>query len=173
MNEALERFHAHKDIFVALGARSDFDLNKLHFALHYRIMIERFGTTDNYNTEYTERLHIPYAKDAFEATNNKDEYAQMTIWVERKEKILKFERLLSMYFDDTPSTTATLSQTPPILKMTKHPSRNAVPFDAIRENYKASMFEHALQHFVLKQQNPTFTYQESENMIPYFALHLD
>ena len=55
-------------------------------------MIEHFGTTDNYNTEYTEWLHIPYAKDAFEATNGKDEYSQMTVWVERKEKILKHNR---------------------------------------------------------------------------------
>ena len=35
MNEALEHFHAHKDIFIVLGVRSDFDLNKLHYALHY------------------------------------------------------------------------------------------------------------------------------------------
>ena len=107
MNEALECFHTHKDIFIALGARSDFDLNKLHYALHYRIMIEHFGTTDNYNTEYTERLHIPYVKDAFEATNNKDEYAQMTIWVERKEKVLKHEKFLSSYFENELSSAVT------------------------------------------------------------------
>ena len=57
--------------------------------------------------------------------------------------------------------------------MTKHPSRNAVPFDTIKEKYKASMFEPALRYFVLKQQNPTFTYQQIKNMVPYFSLHFD
>jgi len=34
-------------------------------------VIELFGTTDNYTTEYTERLHIDLAKDAYRATNMK------------------------------------------------------------------------------------------------------
>ena len=84
MNDVLERFHNNKDIFVELRIRADFDINKLHYTIHYRLMIERFGSTDNYNTEHTERLHIPFAKDAFEATNFKNEYPQMAIFVERK-----------------------------------------------------------------------------------------
>ncbi|KAG2028378.1 hypothetical protein BDR03DRAFT_839141, partial [Suillus americanus] len=48
---------------------------------HYSYMIMMLGTTDNYNTEYTERLHIDYAKDAYRATNHKDEFAQMTRWL--------------------------------------------------------------------------------------------
>jgi hypothetical protein len=45
-----------------------------------------FGTTDNYNTEYTEQLHIDLAKEAYRSTNFKDELPQMTLWLERKEK---------------------------------------------------------------------------------------
>ena len=33
------------------------------------------------------------------------------------------------------------------------------------------MFEHAFRHFILKQQNPTYSYGQIENMVPYFALH--
>ena len=174
MNEALERFHAHKDIFIVLGARSNFDLNKLHYTLHYRIMIERFGTTDNYNTEYTERLHIPYAKDAYEASNCKDEYSQMTVWIERKEKVLKHEAYISWCLAEKPSVISiTQFEPPPPLKMTKHPTKKAVSFDIIHENYQASMFRHALSHYVLKQQNPTLSYNQIENMIEYFHLHFD
>jgi hypothetical protein len=45
-----------------------------------------FGASDNYNTEYTERLHIDLAKDAYRSTNFKDTFPQMTLWLERKEK---------------------------------------------------------------------------------------
>ena len=180
MNEALERFHTHKDIFITLGARSDFDLNKLHYALHYRIMIERFGTTDNYNTEYTERLHIPYAKDAYEATNRKNEFSQMTVWVERKEKILKHEKYIAWCLSDEHSISNSDSVQPqaeasqmPTLKMTKHPSKKAVTFDVLKEEYHATMFDQALVHYILKQQNPDFSYSRIENMIPYFSLPFD
>jgi hypothetical protein len=44
-------------------------------------------TLDNCNTENTERLHIDLAKDAYQSTNRKNEFSQMTLWLERKEKI--------------------------------------------------------------------------------------
>jgi hypothetical protein len=46
-----------------------------------------FGTTDNYNTEQMEHLHIDFTKDAYYATNHKDEYKQMTVWLECHEKV--------------------------------------------------------------------------------------
>lgn len=57
MANALDRFHANKSIFVDLGVHTDFNLPKLHSCKHYIMYIELLGTTDNYNTEYTERLH--------------------------------------------------------------------------------------------------------------------
>ncbi|THU75135.1 hypothetical protein K435DRAFT_707611, partial [Dendrothele bispora CBS 962.96] len=68
-----------KQIFVDLGAREHFNLPKLHSLAHYSRAIQLYGTTDNYNTEITERLHIDFTKDAYHATNHKDEYAQMTL----------------------------------------------------------------------------------------------
>ncbi len=37
--------------------------------------------------EQSERLHINMAKDAYCTMNHKDEYSQMTIWLEHREKI--------------------------------------------------------------------------------------
>ena len=79
LDDALARFHADKDIFITLGVRAHFKLPKLHNAGHYRYLIELFGTLDNYNTQATERLHIDFAKDAYAATNHKDEFLQMTL----------------------------------------------------------------------------------------------
>ena len=83
MEDALHRFHESKGIFKDLGIRSDFNIPKLHFcSKHYSPQIRNFGTTDNFTTEYTERLHIDLAKDAYRASNKKDEYPQMTLWLE-------------------------------------------------------------------------------------------
>jgi hypothetical protein len=46
---------------------------------HYAECIRNFGTTDNYNTEMFEQsFHINYAKEAWRATNFRDELPQMT-----------------------------------------------------------------------------------------------
>ncbi|KAJ3735343.1 hypothetical protein DFJ43DRAFT_1037221 [Lentinula guzmanii] len=89
ISDALERFHDNKQIFIDLGIRSHFQIPKIHFMNHYVESIKRMGTPDNFNTEYTELLHIDLAKDAYDATNKKDELSQMTKWLERKEKVMK------------------------------------------------------------------------------------
>ncbi|KAH9056273.1 hypothetical protein EDB87DRAFT_1545019, partial [Lactarius vividus] len=79
--------HNNKAVFVDLGVCEHFNIPKLHSLMHYSPSIALFGTTDNYNTEQTERLHIDFTKDAYHATNHKDEYPQMTLWLERREKL--------------------------------------------------------------------------------------
>jgi hypothetical protein len=69
MEDALKEFHIQKSVFVDLGVREHFKLPKLHSLNHYISAIRDFGTTDNTNTETTERLHIDMAKDAYRATN--------------------------------------------------------------------------------------------------------
>ncbi|KAH9012888.1 hypothetical protein EDB84DRAFT_1641674 [Lactarius hengduanensis] len=60
-------------------------------------------TTDNFNTEYTERLHIDLAKDAYAATNHKDEFPQMALWLERKEKIARHTKYIQWRLDGCPA----------------------------------------------------------------------
>ncbi|KAI0351066.1 hypothetical protein OH77DRAFT_1411790, partial [Trametes cingulata] len=94
LHHALQRFHDNKSIFVDLGIRAHFKIPKLHSLAHYASSIRLFGTTDNYDTQYTERLHIDFAKDAYRATNFKDEFPQMTLWLERREKVLRHEAFI-------------------------------------------------------------------------------
>jgi len=58
MNNALHMFHLNRDIFVSLGIGKHFNIPKLHNSSHYYELIQLYGTVDNFNTEYTERLHI-------------------------------------------------------------------------------------------------------------------
>ena len=56
----------------------------------------------NFNTEYTERLHIDLVKDVYQATNFKDEFSQMTLWLERKEKVLRHDQYINWRLGGSP-----------------------------------------------------------------------
>ena len=84
MTDALELFHKHKDVLVELGIREHMNIPKLHSLLHYVEAIRRLGCLDGLNTETSERLHIDYAKKAYNASNNRDYLPQMTTWLQRQ-----------------------------------------------------------------------------------------
>ena len=65
MQDSLSLFHAHKGVLVKLGIRDHFNVPKIHSLVHYVSSIRALGSANRYNTEYPERLHIDYAKDAY------------------------------------------------------------------------------------------------------------
>ncbi|KIM50236.1 hypothetical protein SCLCIDRAFT_146029 [Scleroderma citrinum Foug A] len=69
METTLTLFHDHKDVLVTLGIRNHFNIPKFHSLLHYVKCIKRYGTTDNYNMEAFEYLHIDLAKEGWRASN--------------------------------------------------------------------------------------------------------
>jgi len=76
LSDTLHQFHKEKEIFIELGVQGHFNFLKLHSLSHYRKSIMLFGPANNYNTEQSERLHIDFTKNAYHATNFKDEYKQ-------------------------------------------------------------------------------------------------
>ncbi|KAG1746060.1 hypothetical protein EDD22DRAFT_981986 [Suillus occidentalis] len=153
LDDALDLFHENKDIFVDLGIRSNFNLPKLHAARHYSAMIMMFGTTDNYNTEYTERLHIDFAKDAYRATNHKDEFVQMMRWLKRKEKIICHDKYINWRCAGAEETMP-YHLCPPdmtfhrLQSVSKHPTAKAVSIDKLIEDYGATYFREALARYI-------------------------
>ncbi|KAI9447517.1 hypothetical protein H4582DRAFT_2068099 [Lactarius indigo] len=117
LEDALSRFHENKSIFVDLGIREHFNIPKLHFASHYVDLIKLYGTTDNVNTENTVQLHIDLAKDAYAATNHKDEFSQMTTWLEHKEKIHQHNCLVQWWLEGLPIVVAPCKWLPPGLEL--------------------------------------------------------
>ncbi|KAI0038107.1 hypothetical protein FA95DRAFT_1665906 [Auriscalpium vulgare] len=160
LDNALTRFHADKDAFYLAGAVQSFELPKLHSMLHYSEAIKLFGTTDNYNTEYSERLHIDLAKDAYRATNHKDEYPQMTKWLLRREKILRHDLFIKWRLNGMPAIgTLERVEIPRHLriKLTRHPTVKAVSFANVAARYGAEMFKNALSRYIVQWNNPTWT----------------
>ncbi|KAI9435761.1 hypothetical protein H4582DRAFT_2112229 [Lactarius indigo] len=146
MDAALQSFHDNKHIFVSLGIQDNFNIPKFHFTKHYCRSIKLFGTTDNFNTEYTERLHIDLAKDAYAATNHKDEFPQMALWLERKEKMARHTKYIQWRLDGCPAPKS-VNWVPPgldnrhILKMAIRPTVASAPIDRLEERLTYSQLE--------------------------------
>ncbi|KAK7451302.1 hypothetical protein VKT23_012643 [Stygiomarasmius scandens] len=176
LDGSLSLFHDHRDIFIELGAREHFNLPKLHFLSHYSRAIRLYGTTDNYNTETTERLHIDLAKDAYRASNHKDEFSQMTRWLERREKIIHHatyvawrlapqeypesdtEQRIGERFD-FPGARRSLTDLKCAFmqKMTRYPTIKSVSLSKLQDTYGAKDFSMALARFIVQFRHPDYT----------------
>ncbi|KAJ3898941.1 hypothetical protein F5879DRAFT_1063908 [Lentinula edodes] len=158
LDESLARFHAKREIFVKLNVRENFNFPKLHFFSHYSRAIKYFGTTDNYTTETTERLHIDFAKEAYRASNHKDEYTQMTRWLERREKIIQHSNYISWRLN---GSRRTLTDMKCVFqqKITSHPTMKSISLikleDASIKGYGAIDFTLALKRFVVQFRDPS------------------
>ncbi|KAL0957368.1 hypothetical protein HGRIS_001170 [Hohenbuehelia grisea] len=110
-----------------------------------------FGTTDNYSTETTERLHIDLAKEAYRATNRKDEYGQMTLWLERCEKVLQHSDYVRWRLNTPPRLPSPIPNVtyPFYLKMVKHPTKKSVSFADLSTHYGTHNLEELLTWFLL------------------------
>ncbi len=155
MNECLSQFHDNKSIFVDLGIRDDFDIPKFHSLTHYCTSITLFGSMDNYNTEQSERLHIDMAKDAYCTTNCKDEYPQMTTWLERCDKVHQQEEDLTRW---QPRNACQGQLSKPIgapkpqprrLCMALNLSIKAASFDVLACRYGADLFQDTLADYIV------------------------
>ncbi|KAN0124797.1 hypothetical protein V8E52_001349 [Russula decolorans] len=123
----------------------------------YVSSIVLFGTTDNYNTEQSERLHIDFAKQAYRATNRKDIYSQMTAWLQRREKILLHTAFITW-------------------RLRKHPRQpRTLTFDGLAHNYGAVGFQDALADFLAHQNYPlvsasSLRQRAADTLIPFCSV---
>lgn len=185
LQESLSAFHDNKAVFVDLGVREHFNFPKLHSLIHYTSSIQLFGTTDNYNTEQSERLHIDFAKDAYRATNRKDEYSQMTVWLARLEKVQQHEATIKRR-QQNPSPQQNLLSKAPLepprahaqrTKMTQDPSVKAVYFHHIPDRYGARRFQDTLADFIAQLNNPeagrnALPRLSANTHLPFRAVHV-
>lgn len=62
-------FHREKQVFITKNVAKSHNFPKMHSPDHFEESIPLIGSLDNTNTENTESLHIPNAKDGFRASS--------------------------------------------------------------------------------------------------------
>jgi hypothetical protein len=170
MKMALDIFHDNKQIWVDLDIHENFNLPKLHACAHYVASIKLFGTTDNYDTQYTERLHIDLAKEARRATNMRDEIPQMTLWLERREQVKCHEKYIDSRHEGPINQPTHSGRNPRLtshrfIKMAKHPTVQSVPINQLMSLYGATFFCAVFARFVILWRNPQTTRARLEQEI--------
>ncbi|TEB25366.1 hypothetical protein FA13DRAFT_1756601 [Coprinellus micaceus] len=151
MKDALDSFHKNKQYFIKVKAHPTLNIPKFHSLVHYIESIQFFGTTDNYNTEMFERLHIDFAKEGWRATNQRDEFPQMIRWLSRQEKIDTLALNLSVKITPPPpkksKSNNPLAHSPPIIiaKQSPAPNRSIV---SIERMHKAPQFGAHLKQYL-------------------------
>ncbi|KAH9999164.1 hypothetical protein BJV74DRAFT_877046 [Russula compacta] len=94
LNDALQTWHVHKSYFIEIDICDNLNIPKFHFLDHYLLSIKLLGSTDNYNTEMFERLHIDFAKEGWRASNQREEFPQMVKWLSHMEKMYAFKNYI-------------------------------------------------------------------------------
>ncbi len=181
LEESLSSFHANKTVFIDLGTQEGFNIPKLHSMLHYVSSVLLFGTTDNYNTEQMEQLHIDFTKNTYWLTNCKNKFAQMTIWLERREKIQWHAAHITRQQDGVQHEAHTVvSLDPPCihhgyLKMLQNPTLKSVSFQRLAHDHGTHLFQDALGDFIAHINCPvvsaaTLHTRASDTLIPFFEV---
>ncbi|KAJ7215557.1 hypothetical protein GGX14DRAFT_562771 [Mycena pura] len=150
MRSALKVYHSDRDFFITANVREDFNIPKFHSLLHYVESIEFFGTTDNYNTEMFERLHIDFAKNGWRASNHRDAFPQMITWLGRQEKISSFSTYLA-WLESTrkPAPLPVVRTfTGQAIQLAKKPQSPRQLLATIELNHSADSFTHTLKEFL-------------------------
>ena len=158
MNDTLHAFHLNCNILVSLGIHTHFNIPNLHKSGHYLELIQLYGTVDNFNTEFTEQLHIDPTKDAYTSMNFKDEFPQMMCWLDRKEHVMH-PLLPRNIFQHTLHVQKPLPSLIPECRqhMAKYPTNRGVPIEVLCTKYGAMQFIPALSCFVAQYQHPEYS----------------
>ncbi|KAF7795494.1 hypothetical protein EIP86_006656 [Pleurotus ostreatoroseus] len=160
MEDALDEFHKYNKIFLTLGARSGghFNLPKLHALQHYIDCIRLFGTTNNYDTALSERLHIDFVKEAYRNSNKKDATEQMCRWLRRRETLNRFATLVEWRNKESQAKDKPKRKTRLGITIAKKPSVRNVSIPELEKLYGATRFTQALQTFIsqLREGQPRY-----------------
>ncbi|KAI6026905.1 hypothetical protein BKA83DRAFT_4463011 [Pisolithus microcarpus] len=176
MQDSLKTFHEYKHVLIELEVRQDFNVPKLHSLQHYVASIRALGSADGYNTEYPERLHIDYAKEAYRASNKRDYVEQMALWLQRQEAVCYKSAYLDWRKAGKCSPLAERDTvSPAYYKVAKVPPHRQVSVDRIRSDYNAQDFVPALKHFLSSHSGRQQVIQpiESDRFDVYNQLYIE
>jgi hypothetical protein len=87
-DNALQKFHQHREIFHTSGVRpTGFSLPRQHSLLHYRHHMEEFGAPGGLCSSITESQHITAVKKPWRRSNRYEALGQMLLTNQRNDKL--------------------------------------------------------------------------------------
>jgi hypothetical protein len=115
--------------------------------------------------EASEHLHIDMAKDAYWATNQKDEYLQMTQWLKCKEKMIHHEQFIKWRLagQSQPWSSPVAVDCHTHIKITKYLNIKAALVSTFVTDYGAHDFQHQLTIFIACTNFPNLTFTQLQN----------
>jgi hypothetical protein len=88
LEDALQRFHHHREIFRTSGVRVDgFNLPRQHSLIHYVKLIRAYGAPNGLCSSITESKHIKAVKEPWRHSNRFDALSQMLLTNQRLDKL--------------------------------------------------------------------------------------
>ena len=88
LEDALQRFHHHREIFWTTGVRSDgFNLPRQHSLAHYVKLIRDFGAPNGLCSSITESKHIKAVKEPWRRSSRYEALSQMLLTNQRLDKL--------------------------------------------------------------------------------------
>ncbi|KAJ6548422.1 hypothetical protein B0H19DRAFT_1211517 [Mycena capillaripes] len=87
IQEALDRFHAHRDIFIQTGVRISISLPRQHSLVHYPRSIRLFGSPNGLCSSITESKHIKAVKEPWRRSNRFNALIQMLRTIRRLDSL--------------------------------------------------------------------------------------
>ena len=88
LDDALQRFHRHREIFRTSGVRSNgFSLPRQHSLIHYSKLIRAFGAPNGLCSSITESKHIKAVKEPWRRSNRFEALSQMLLTNQRLDKL--------------------------------------------------------------------------------------
>jgi hypothetical protein len=88
LDDALQRFHHHREIFRTSGIRTDgFNLPRQHSLIHYVKLIRAFGAPNGLCSSITESKHIKAVKEPWRRSSRYEALSQMLLTNQRLDKL--------------------------------------------------------------------------------------
>jgi hypothetical protein len=88
LDDALQRFHHHREIFRASGVRVEgFNLPRQHSLIHYLKMIRAYGAPNGLCSSITESKHIKAVKEPWRRSSRFEALSQMLLTNQRLDKL--------------------------------------------------------------------------------------
>ena len=87
MQDALDRFHQYREIFLSSGVCRSFNLPRQHSLKHFIQMIRAFGAPNGLCSSITESKHIKAVKKPYRRSSHYEALGQMLLINQRLDKL--------------------------------------------------------------------------------------